>query len=73
MTTNTRRVFSWSTTKTAEGFGFRVYQVISSNTPDANGHYAAFVDVKTGTAATRAQASGAAKRWAKFFRNGGVV
>jgi hypothetical protein len=69
-----RRNFSWSTTKMEDGsYGYRVYEVVGSATPNAEGHYAEFVTLKTGTRPTRPQATGVAKRWTKFLRAGGMV
>jgi hypothetical protein len=68
-----RRNFSWSTTKTANGYGWKVYEIIGRATPNAEGHYAEYADVKTGTRPTRAQASGEAKRWTKYLRAGGAL
>jgi hypothetical protein len=73
-TSASRRNFSWSTTKKEDGsYGYRVYEIVASTTPNAEGHYAEFVTLKTGTRPTRPQASRAAKRWTKFLRDGGKV
>lgn len=69
-----RRNFSWSTTKKEDGsYEYKVYEIVGSATPNAEGHYAEFVTLKTGTRPTRPQAREAAKRWAKFLRAGGTV
>lgn len=69
-----RRNFSWNTTKREDGsYSFRVYEIIARATPNAEGHYADSVTVKTGTRTTRPQAVGVAKRWVRFFRSGGQL
>jgi hypothetical protein len=65
------RNFSWSTTKKEDSsYEYRVYEIVGSTTPNAEGHYAEFVTLKTGTRRTRPQAAGVAKRWTKFLRAG---
>lgn len=63
-----KRNISWSTTKNSAGFAFRVYEVISSAEPNADGNYAEFVTLKTGILATRAQAKGHAQRWCRYLK-----
>jgi hypothetical protein len=62
------RIISWSTTKTAEGFAFRVYQVLPRTEPNAEGQYADVVTLKAGTRATRAQAKGRAQKWVRYLK-----
>lgn len=57
----------WNTTQTEAGFTWSVtqttWQADRANT----------VTLKAGRATTRAQATGAAKRWVLFFRRGGSL
>ena len=62
---------SFNTTKTAEGYSWKVYEVVSSATPLENGSYAKFITRQTGVKATRAQALGIAKKWTLYYRKGG--
>jgi hypothetical protein len=59
---------SWNTTKSAEGFQFRVYEIIGRQIADASGSYADWVILRTGTHRTRAQAKGMAQRWCRYLK-----
>lgn len=62
------RNISWSTTKTTDGFGFKVYEVVGLAQPNAEGHHAEFVTLKTGSRTTRAQAKGLAQKWCRYLK-----
>jgi hypothetical protein len=62
------RNISWNTTKTAEGFSFKVYEIIGRPQPNAQGSYADLITLKTGTRATRAQAKGIAQKWCRYLK-----
>lgn len=59
----------FSTTQTTAGFAWSVTRTIW----DANLGRAVTTTLKSGNRPTRAQATGAAKRWVLFFRRGGQV
>lgn len=66
--TSASRIISWNTTKTAEGYAYRVYQVVPRTEPNAEGQYADTVTLRTGTRATRAQAKGRAQQWCRYLK-----
>ena len=59
--------YSWATKKTANGYAWTVTQNQSRKTPNCAGLYVDHEIVKLGERKTRAQASGTAKRWQRFF------
>ena len=62
------RNISWNTMKTAEGFNFSVYEIVSRSEPNAEGMYADIVPLKVGSCSTRAQAKGLAQRWVRYLK-----
>lgn len=52
-------VITWGTSKSAEGYTWRVYAV---------GYQVETRYLKSGTCATRAQAVGQAKRWTRYLK-----
>lgn len=60
---------TWNTTKTVNGFDFRVYEVVSSTVPNAEGYYAEFVTLKIGSAHSRAVAKSTAQKWVRYLKS----
>lgn len=60
MTTATKMVYSWKTTKTASGYEWLVYKT---------GYGVPTETLKTGVAATRATATKIAKLWMKHLKS----
>lgn len=52
-------VITWNTSKTDAGYTWRVFTI---------GHAPGSTTLKSGTAKTRARATGHAKRWCLYFR-----
>ena len=69
----TKAIFHFATTKTQTGFAWSVSEMTTSPTPFENGLYAKSRVIKSGQTQTRAQATGAAKRWTLFLRKGGKI
>lgn len=61
--------YGFTTTKTAAGFTW----AITATEWNAELGKAVTTTLKAGASATRAQATGAAKRWVLFFRRGGSL
>lgn len=61
--------YGWTTTKNEAGF---TWAVTSTEWSEELGRGVSKV-LKSGSVATRAKASGAAKRWVLFFRRGGAI
>ena len=52
-------IITWNTSKTAQGFEFRVYQM---------GYQVPSQTLKTGVCVSRAQATLRAKKWTRYFK-----
>jgi len=59
---------SWNTTKTTNGFDFRVYEIVSRSEPNEQGHYADLVTLRTGSAPSRAVAKNQAQKWVRYLK-----
>ena len=59
--------YGWNTTQTDQGFNWSIVRTEWN----AEIGRATCTTIKAGASATRAQATGAAKRWVLFFRRGG--
>lgn len=59
---------SWNTTKTADGFAFKVYEIVGHTEPTAAGSFAEFITLKTGVSRSRAKAKGLAQRWVRYLK-----
>ena len=60
MTTATKMVYCWQTTKTSSGYAWSVYKA---------GYEVPTETIKTGVAATRATATATAKRWMMHLKS----
>ena len=54
------KVISWNTSKTAEGFAFRVYAIE---------YQAPTETLKTGVCSSRAKATLLARKWTRYFKS----
>lgn len=62
-------LFTWNTTKVANGFRFSVTRMVTRATPNASGLYADSEVVQHGVVTSRAIAKAHAQKWARFLRS----
>lgn len=63
-----RKNISWNTKKVANGFQYKVYEIVPLKEADENGKFAKTVVLRTGIKSTRARAKSSAQKLLKYFR-----